>query len=434
MNPLFVRLFAEADEDLIVHHEDRRGVLLGNSLFLRISLSILASALFFVIAPLLYSSSMVMTMAVLLLSLLISSRMFIVRAVGEAVLRGRGKYYLVSCFALFDAIAFATLMVLATYRHLHLDMVIWIYTLSNIPGFLMIVWSVWKWVRREHITVRLEFSSIRSMIGLSLPLALGTAFLTIATQIDNLLLDKLSTPFEVSSYGATIRLSSAMAPFSLVLAAVTAPELTRLLRRRDTSRARQLTGLSLRVLLVVGVAIALCVTFLSSLIVPLMLGSKYTSASPLLIWTGWMLIPIFIATLLMDLSVAAGATWFMTANAAVAMVVVIVGDFLLIPSFGAIGAMMSKLIAVTLGAGTIVWLSRNSVHFDARGFTSAFALTAIAAVAALAIGWLLMPLLGLLVSTLLIFIVYFIAIHFSHVLPLKEVISLLKRIRPVSQT
>ena len=298
MNPLFTRLFAEAEEDVAAHKRDRRGVLLGSALALRILLSVLCALLLFVIAPLLYPTAMVNTMAILLISLIISSRMLIVRSVGEAVLRGRGKYYLAAWFALFDAIAFAILMVLAAYRHVHLDEVLWIYTLSNVPGFFMLAWSVWKWVRREKITVQVKLSSMVDMVKTSLPLALGTAFLTIHTQIDNLLLDKLSTPLEVSSYGATMRLSAAMAPFSLVFAAVTAPELTKLLRREDHSRAKQMTSISLRLLLVVGAAIALIVTSLSGMIVPLMLGGKYASASTLLIWTGWMLIPIFVATLL----------------------------------------------------------------------------------------------------------------------------------------
>ena len=430
MNPLFTRLFAEAEEDVSAQRDDRRGTLLGSALALRILLSILTAALLFVIAPLLYSTSMVNTIAILLISLVISSRMLIVRSVGEAVLRGRGKYYLVAWFALFDAIAFALLMLLATYRQVHVDEVMWIYTLSNIPGFIMLAWSIWKWVHRERITVRVEFSSMMDMVKTSLPLALGTAFLTIHTQIDNLLLDKLSTPLEVSNYGATIRLSAAMAPFSLVLAAVTAPELTKLLLRKDHSRAKQMTSISLRLLLVVGAAIALVVTALSDLIVPLMLGTKYASASSLLIWTGWMLIPIFIGTLLMDVSIAAGYTWFMTANAGICMVAVIIGDLILIPIDGAAGAMTSKLIAVTLGAGSIIWLSRNSGHLDSRRFVSAFVCTGFAVGAAIGVFWALRSWsIGEILSTLIMLTVYYLVIHFTRVLPIKEITSLVKRIR-----
>jgi O-antigen/teichoic acid export membrane protein len=338
-------------------------------------------------------------------------------------------------FTLFDAIAFAVLMVLATYHRVHLDHVIWIYTLSNIPGFFLLVLSLWKWVRRENITVRMEMRTMKEMVWISIPLALGTAFLTIHTQIDNLLLDKLSTPMEVSSYGATMRLSAAMAPFSLVLAAVTSPELTKLLRRADHSRARQLTSISLRLLLVVGAAIALIVTALSHRIVPLMLGAKYASASSLLVWTGWMLLPIFVATLLMDVSVAAGYAWFMTAFAAIAMVAVIIGDLLLIPMNGAAGAMASKIIAVTLGAGTMIWLSRNTGHLDSGRFASALVRTGLAAGAALGVWWALRSWsLGEILSAGMMLAVYSLVVHYTRVLPMEEVVSLLKRIRLPSAT
>ncbi len=435
MTPLFTRLFAEAEEHVHANGEDRRGILLGSALALRVVLSLVVAALVVIIAPMLYPAPMLHYMAVLLIALLISSRLIIVRSVGDAVLRGRGKYYLSALFAFFDAMAFAMLMVLAMYRHFTLDKVIWIYVLCNVPGFMMLVRSLARWTRREHIVLRVDWRSMKGMLGLSIPLALGTAFLTIHTQIDNILLYHLSTPLEVSNYGATIRLSAAMSPFSLVLAAVTAPELTRLLHRGDQARARQLTDITLRLLLVSAVAIALIVTTMADVIVPLLLGHKYDSASSLFIWTGWMQIPIFVGTLLMEVSIAANRAWFMTANAGVCMVAVIAGDLLLIPSYGATGAMTSKLIAVTLGAGLIVWLSRNSGHLDAGRFTWAVARTGLAASVALGGFWIVQNnSFGVLPAALITLAIYFLIVHFTHVLPLREIISLLKRIRPSAST
>ncbi len=435
MSPLFTRLFAEAEEHVLAKGEDRRGILLGSALALRVGLSLLVAVLVVLLAPMLYPAVMFHYMAVLLIALLISSRLVVVRSVGDAVLRGRGKYYLSTLFGFFDAVAFALLMVFATFRHFTLDEVIWIYVLCNVPGFVMLIRSIARWTRREHITLRVDVHAMRDMLQLSIPLALGTAFLTIHTQIDNILLYHLSTPIEVSNYGATIRLSAAMSPISLVLAAVTGPELTRLLHRGDAVRARQLTDISLRLLLVSGIAIALVVTSMADFIVPLLLGHKYISASSLFIWTGWMLLPIFIGTLLMEVSIAANRAWFMTANAGIAMVAVIIGDLLLIPIYGAVGAMASKLIAVSLGAGLIVWLSRNSGYLDAGRFTRAFAWTGLAALAALGVSWIVPSnFSGKFLAMLAALVVYFLIIHFSRVLPLKEVTALVKRIRPSVRT
>ncbi|MFI5200840.1 MAG: oligosaccharide flippase family protein [Candidatus Kapaibacterium sp.] len=429
MNPIFTRLFAEADEKAHTHGTDCRGLLLGSGLTLRIGLSLVVVALAFLIAPALYPTSISHPILLLLPLLLISSRLLIVRSVGDSILRALGKYYLSALFGFFDAIAFALLMVFAMYRHLTLDHVVWIYVLCNLPGFILLIRSIAQWMKREHIALGVDLSTLRSMLHLSVPLALGTAFLTIHTQIDNLLLYRLSTPVEVSNYSATIRLSAAMSPFSLVLCAVTAPELTRLLHRRDYLRARRLTDTSLRLLLVAGAGIAIVFTFLATTIVPLLLGAKYSSASPLFVWTGWMIIPIFIATLLMDLCVAAGDSWFMTANTATGMVTVIIGDLLLIPGHGAMGAMASKLTAVALGAALIVWLSRKTHYLDAGRFVLATLWTGLAAGVAITIANIL-PVSrssDMLAATVALS-AYCIVIHFTHVLPLKEVMELVKRI------
>ncbi|HEY3875076.1 MAG TPA: oligosaccharide flippase family protein, partial [Candidatus Kapabacteria bacterium] len=367
---------------------------------------------------------------ILLLTLLISSRMLIVRSVGESVLRALGKYYMVAAFALFDAIAFAALMILATYRKLGLSDVIWIYTLSNVPGFLFLIASIIQWTRREKIRLRIARKTLGTLLRSSVPLAVGTACLTIHTQIDNLLLDKLSNATEVSNYGATMRLSAAMAPFSLVMAAVASPELTRLLRRKDDVRSRQLTSIALRMLLVAGVAIALTVTALSTRIVPIFIGIQYLSASSLLVWTAWMLTPIFIGTLLMDVSVAAGHSWLMTANAAVCMVAVIIGDVLLIPGAGARGAMTSKMIAVIGGAGTVLWLSRKKNYIDLRQFLSALWKTFAAAGVATG-AFLLLRTISLsdFFIAFVMLLIFGLGIHFGKVLPLSEARALMKRIR-----
>ena len=430
MNPYFTRMFAEAEEHVKSGLEDCRGVLLGSALALRLMMSVIVAGLVWVIGRQMYSQSMVENMSVLLLTLLISSRMLIVRSVGESVLRAEGKYYLAASFALVDAITFASVLLISRGHRLTISSVIWIYTLCNLPGFLLLLATLTFWIRRNKLKLATRFSVIREMLQASVPLALATAFITIHTQIDNLLLDKLSTPMQVSSYGATVRLNSALAPIAIVLALVTAPELTRLLHRGDQARASQLTNLTLRVLLVVSGAIALIMAVLSTDIVILLLGNKYAAAGPLLSWMGWMLIPIFISTYLMEASVAAAKFWFPTVMGAIAMVTVIIGDLLLIPPFGAAGAMGSKISAVTLGTGVLLWLSRGAGYLNVTRFLAALLRIGLAICGALLM-YLVFSWLGAnrWISCIVILTVYFTVVHASHVLSAQEALSLLQRIR-----
>jgi O-antigen/teichoic acid export membrane protein len=271
---------------------------------------------------------------------------------------------------------------------------------------------------------------VRGLFVTALPLSLGTAFLTIHTEADKLLLDKLSTPLEVSSFGATMRLSAAFAPIAVVLGAVTAPELARLLMRGDLKRSRQLIDLSLRLLLVLAGAVALFLTIASNDVILLLLGGKYASSGPLLAYIGWMLLPIFFATFMLEVSVAAGDFWFSTVYAGTIMFVVIVADVFLAHPYGAYGAMMAKMGALVIGCITLFVLQRKRPYIDARmlersilklGVCLGLGLVAYAA----AHHWLQSDWL----TAIIVFLTYLGMLHLFGVLHWSEVRSLIARVR-----
>ena len=367
MNPYFTKVFAEAEE-VCATGTDSRGDLIGSALALRSGLALIASLTAVLSGFFLYSSDFGLRIAILSTTLITSSRIFIFRAVMESTLKGIGRYHVAVFCALVDAATFAGTFLFLRGQSLSLENVLWIYALCNLPGFILISYVVRRWIREEHIVLRLRPSIIKQMFRTSLPLTLGTVFLTIHTEIDKILLGKLSTFQEVAHYGVSIRLSAAAAPVPLVLAAIAAPELTRLLKRGDVARSRKLTDVSLRVLLAAAGCLALLTTCLSSEIVNVIFGAKYAGASPVLVWVGWLLLPIFIGTLLMEFSVASGEMWLFTSNTGVGMILVIIGDLFLIPIYGAQGAMASKLIAVTCGAAVILGLARRSPYLDLSSF------------------------------------------------------------------
>jgi len=430
MNPMFTRLLAEAEEAVASGLEDRRGILLGSALAIRVATSILVSAAVFFLAPQIYSPDIAHCATILLLSLIISSRILIIRSVGESVLRGRGKYYLAASFALLDAMVFAGLLLYGASRSLTLSSVIWIYTLSNLPGFFLTAGVVYFWMRRENIRLGIDFDLTRQMFQMALPLSFGTAFLTIHNEANKLLLDKLSTPLEVSAYGATIRLLAAASPLPLVLAAVTAPEVTRLLIRNDLERTRRLTGLAQRLLLTIAGAIALFVTVAHQEIIVLLLGTKYISASPLLTISAWMLLPIFLAWYTCEISIAAGEFRPWTIYNALIMFFVVIGDLMLIPYYGAAGAMISKLSAIALGCAVLVYLQRNSLYLDVKRSVLSLMLVLLAVLTSLAIFLAIHTFyLNAWIEGTIVLLVFLIMIHFTHVLSMHEMIGFAKRLR-----
>jgi len=430
MNSLFTRMFAEAEQDALDGHRDRRGTLFGSALLVRVCLSIFVVILVLLIAPALYPASMVTNMEIVLVTLFISSRLLIVRAVGESVLKSIGKFYLVAGFALADAIAFATALLLATLGHLTVPAVLLIYALSNIPGFLLLTVAIVKWCRSEGIRLHISFETIKSLLRGAIPLSAAIAFLTIHTEIDKLLLDRLSTPNEVASYGAIVRLMAAVIPIPMVLAYVAAPEVTRLLRKHDSVKSKRLTELALRFLLTAAVAIAIVLLPASTMMVKLFLGSKYAASGYLLQYIGWMLIPVFISSFLSEMTIAAGKSWPFTVYTAFIMLSVILGDILLIPAYGAAGAMTSKLIAVSLGTLLFLSLIWKADFFNAPKFRELCFKIFISATAVIMIAHFLSRIaIAEWLNAGLLLGLFLMAIHFLKVLSIADVRDMLARFR-----
>ena len=179
-------MFAEAEEAVGSRHEDHRGILLGSALAIRIAASTFVAIAVIFVAPQIYAPNIALCTMILLLTLVISSRIQIIRSVGESVLRGHGKYYLAASFALIDAIVFAGLLLYGTSRSLTLTEVIWIYTLSNLPGLILTAVVIYRWTKRDHIHLGVNFKLCQTLLRTTIPLAFGTAFLIIHNEADKL--------------------------------------------------------------------------------------------------------------------------------------------------------------------------------------------------------------------------------------------------------
>jgi O-antigen/teichoic acid export membrane protein len=425
LNPFFTRILAQADEERLRTSQDARGVILGSALVLRLVLSVCVAILVTTLASVFYGEPRVSYIAVLLITLLVSSRMLIVRSVGESVLRSIGKYSFVVFFGLIDAIAFFLLLFYGEHHSLTLNGVVWIYTLCNVPGFLLLLVMIARWLKQNDIALTVDIAEMRKMLITALPLSLGTIFFTIHYQADSLLLDKLSTAYEVSGYGATIRFLSAVAPLPLVLAAVVAPEITRLMTRGDHERSRRLTELSLRLLLTAAGAIAIVMTAASSDISTLLYGQKYLSATPLFMITGWMVAPIFLAWFTVEMCIAAGDYNAWTKYNGILMIGTIALDLTLIPSFGAIGAMSSKLLAIIIGSSWLLYSRRSSPYLNVAGTLKSLLRIGVSVAIAVA---LLFALSSVQLSHWFIaagmMVVYAVLLHFTHAVRLSEILEM----------
>ncbi|MEI8133758.1 MAG: oligosaccharide flippase family protein [bacterium] len=365
---LFVKKFAEAEANARNGQADTRGELLGSMLALRIGMAVLVSVVVVFITPYLgYTIHTRNLMMVMLITLFISSRLLVVRAVGEAFLRGHNKYHIVALFATVDAVVFVGLLYFYSGQILDIDGAIWIYSLCHLPGFLLLGALIYREGKSVNFRLRFRFEVIRNLIVEGFPLILSTAFLTIHSQADTLLLNTLSTPKEVSAYNAGLRILSAILFLPAVFTAVIGPLVTQATVTKKFDQLRHTIHLSLRILLLSALLIAVILTVSSDSVVASLFGSnRYSDVAPLAVMFGWMFIPICFGAFVIDIAIAEGRYWLSSVYTAILMVVSIVADIILIPRYGAFGATISKCLALTIGSSIILLLSERLQVFVRR--------------------------------------------------------------------
>jgi len=365
---LFVRKFAEAEALVAQGKKDTRGELLGTILVVRIFLAIATSSVVILIAPLLgYSLETQHLILIMLVTLFISSRLIVVRSAGEAFLRAANKYHVVAFLAAIDALVFASVLYYYSGKSLNLESVVWIYSFCHLPGFLLLFGIIYRDVKSIDFRLHFRFSLIKSMIRESIPLILSTAFLTIHNQADTLLLDKLSSPKEVSAYGAGLRILSAIIFLPFVFSAVIGPSVTQATVNKTFDKIRTTLDRSLRLLLTGALFVAILLSVSSELVMNILFGAgKYSDAAPLVMVFGWSFIPICFAAFITDIAVAEGKYWITVLFTSIIMIVAIGCDLLLIPHYGGLGSAIAKCISVCIGSIALLTTSNTLQVVDRK--------------------------------------------------------------------
>jgi O-antigen/teichoic acid export membrane protein len=363
LTPLFVRLFTEAHHHSSEEQKNDIGQLFGTMLLIRVVMSVVVFGVVEFVAPRLgYSDATINLMTIFLASLIISSRLLVIRSVGEAYLRGVGKYRQYMAYSTVDALCFAVGILTIRYYKNDLMTMLVIYTFCNIPGFLLLARSIYRDLRIRKVRVTFTSHIFRTIGAQGLPLILGSVFLTIHSTADPLLLDKLSSPYEVSAFGAAVRIQSALLFLPAVFALVIAPEATKLLVERRHDQAKRLVTRALSFLLVISCGFALVITALPTLVVTVIFGGdKYLDAAEVMMMLTWTFVGTSFAYFIIEMGIAEGNQWLTTIYMFVIMIVSVILDIVLIPDYGARGSGISRLIAVSCGV-LVLWWKRKELR------------------------------------------------------------------------
>lgn len=290
------------------------------------------------------------------LCLLVASRSSLLRYTIETYRRSKSKFGLVTSLAVLDSVLFLAFIVL-WQDSLSPSRVILSLVLSAIPGFLILLaLDRGRTVRFSNI----QMLEVRSLVKEALPLMLALVLLSIHASFDALLLGWTHVAKEVGILGAvytTIGPFLVMIPLSISLA--TAPEITKMsvahVERRNTlivSMIRHFTYLV--------TALAIVMSALLPFVLHVVTNDVYSDNITQFFWFVWAAPPAAILIFSQEYFTAANAGRMNLILASILLATTVVAALLLIPPFASIGAVISRLVALFIGAiSAMVFLRKN---------------------------------------------------------------------------
>lgn len=320
--------------------------ILGNAVIVKACLAIITIA-FIITAAWTTSSSPALfkIIVVLAVSILITPKFAVFRIVFEAPFHAALQMHMPMLLQLLDSVLLLGVTYALTQSGANLETLVLGYSLSNLPGFLLIVHAC---VKRFPFRLTANREVIRFLLRQSFPLLLYTLFVTLYGGVDVLMLKSFQGEGGVGIYSAAMRLTSPLLFFPNAVVSSLLPVLSDYHERSNENFSKAF-HLGLKVIFLVAIALAIGTTFLGSQVIRLLYSAEYdASIAPLIIlmWSqAFFFLNFYFANALISVNQQR-----MTFVAAVAMFITNVpANWLLIPALGISGAAFAKLISTACG-------------------------------------------------------------------------------------
>jgi polysaccharide transporter, PST family len=220
-----------------------------------------------------------------------------------------------------------------------------------IENFIFATGSIVAYIYHKKLLGFTNFNWLqcKKLVNDSLPLMLSGIAVTIYMKIDQIMLGQMTSATEVGIYSAAVQLSEAWYFLPMIITNSVFPAIV---EYRKTNEKLYYDKLQEIFRLMVGLTyiVAIPCTFFDNWIVDWVFGEKYYAVGAILSWHIW-------SGLFVSLGVARNL-WITTENIShLSLITTLIGalvniqlNFLLIPSFQALGAAMATLIAYSIAA------------------------------------------------------------------------------------
>ncbi len=258
--------------------------LLGNAFIFRTVLSIGAIVLIILSAWIAgYSATLFKIITILALNILVTSKLSTVRAVFEAPFNASLQMQVPMLLQLLDSLLLVGITFALSQSGANLQALIIGYSVSNLPGFLLIIFST---VRQIPLRLAINHNLIRFLIKESFPLLIYTILTTLFVSVDILLLKELRGEDDVGLYSAALRLASPLLFIPQGIAVSLFPLLSRYYEQ-SKEKLSMVFRLGMKVILVVALVLAIVTTFFASEIIHMLYSQEYHASARLLIILMW---------------------------------------------------------------------------------------------------------------------------------------------------
>ena len=342
----------------IARDQKGTGSLLGTSLLVRTCLVIVSAVLFTIAAPLAgLEGSAIVLVNFLLLNVLFSSKLPIHRYSLEGVFRAQLRMKVPMVLSTLDGVVLLAGALLLLHPGSPVSTVVMLYTLSNVPGFAILLFLV---LRSEGIRLSFSMPVARDLLRWAFPIAVYVALVALTMNVDVLLLRLYRGDAAVGIYAAATRFALPLMFLPASVVSSLFPSLA-VYAERERDKMKDAFVIGLKVLLVLGVAIAVFGTVAGDTIVSLFYGDRFREAGLPLKILLWNMMVVFVSFLLTNFNIAVDRQRVNASYAALICGANVALNLVLIPAFSAVGAASARLVAEVAGCGFLAFGIRRHV-------------------------------------------------------------------------
>ncbi len=352
-----------------------RTEILGAAVTIKALLAIITIALAIVVSWKTVSSPALFQIIVIIaLSILISPKFAVFRIVFESPFHATLWMQVPMLLQLLDSVLMLGVMYLLVQSGAGLKTMVIAYSLSNLPGFLLIVYACAK---NFPFRPAINRDLIGYLLRQSFSLFLYLLFMTLFGSVDVLLLEKMQGEASVGIYAAAMRLAS---PLLFIPNAIVSSLLPVLSKYHESSNENftKAFHLGLKMLFLVAIALAIATTFLGSQVIHLLYSSEYgESAGPLIILM-WGQVFLFLNFYFANVLTSANQQRITFFAAATMFATNFLANWLFIPLLGISGAAFAKLTSSAFGLMVLLIAINRIFTLDLNRFLFRGALVAVA--------------------------------------------------------